>query len=207
MNPAFDSPPPGMSEEDQEAELDRVLREAEPFGKSVESWLVEIAYRRLHLIARGLVGCQAFHSTLGPTALVNEGFVRMFSEEQFREVKTASHFYARFTKCMQHTLVDHFRSRTAKKRGGGVKNVGYDVATTQVTATTGQLGIVEIADILESLASRSEHAARAAKVFELHFFGGLKNKEIAQVIDRSESTVESLLRYSKAYIRCQYDPN
>lgn len=59
------------------------------------------------------------------------------------------------------------------------------------------LGLVELNDSLERLAKKD---ARAARVVELRFFGGLKIDEIARVIGVSSGTVDNDWYAARAWL-------
>jgi DNA-directed RNA polymerase specialized sigma24 family protein len=203
-------------ESDDEAEVSRIIQEAATLGIPADVRLVELAHRRLYRIAVGLVGHRRYSLTLGPTALVNEGYEKMFTSGQFEGIQSVAHFYARFTLCMKHAMIDYFRSKKTLKRG---KCVLLSLAAMErgeryrrprlhkAPVQDPAYSMVEIADILAVMAQGSAVARRAAQVFELQFFGALTVREMISATGVSRSTIESDLRYAKAYILDQLLPN
>lgn len=198
-----DRRPSGRNESEFD-QLEEILSKAREAGIGCEAELVNLAQRRLRRIARRLLGEKADSLTLGPTALVNEGFLRMFSEDAFGGVIDAKHFYARFALCMKHAMIDYARAKATAKRGGSKVVLSGNSACRGWTAP--QITSVEVDDALRELSSLSERAARAVLSFELQYFGGLTIAEIAAATNQTQSTVNADLRCVKAYLRSVYEP-
>lgn len=122
--------------------------------------------------------------TLQPTALVNEVFLKL-ADRRSVEWKNRYQFFAVASKMMHHLLVDHAREKSAARRGGGVVRLsleaGLEIAEEQ------SVDLIALDDALESL---RQVAPRQAEVVEMRYFGGLGNKEIAELFDVSTMTVK-----------------
>ncbi|MHC4849124.1 MAG: ECF-type sigma factor, partial [Planctomycetota bacterium] len=97
-----------------------------------------------------------------------------------------AHFCSVAAKAMRQILVNHARDGAALKRGGGAVGRSITVADA-VDEGGGELDILALHEALEDLAQLDE---RQAKIAELRFFGGLPNKEVAEVLGVSLRTVE-----------------
>ena len=64
---------------------------------------------------------------LGATALVSEGFARLFKTGYLGKEQSTQHFYSLFAKMMRHVLVEYERSKNTQKRGGLSNPVALDV--------------------------------------------------------------------------------
>jgi len=159
--------------------------------------LLGLTYERLRLIACNVAGPQAEHQTLGPSALINEGFLKICGGVDWSEIRSPAHFYSLFASCMKQALIDHVRRRKAEKRGGNWTRTEMDIllAATRVPASH----FLEVTDALEQLRGA---IPRAADVLEWKLFGGLTTDEIALLQNTSRSTVESDYRLAKAFLRC-----
>lgn len=156
--------------------------------------LIPILYDDLHAIAgRCLRGERSAH-TLQATALVSEAYIRLVGTDASWAGRP--HFLAIAARTMRRVLVDHARSRSRKKRGGGA------VAITLMDVSGGQghdaIDVIAIDELLERLAAFDERKARAV---ELHYFGGLEYTEVAQVLGISPATVDRDLRFARSWIR------
>lgn len=158
--------------------------------------LLGVTYERLHSIARDVVGPQGDHQTLGPSALIHEGFLKIWQGVDWSNIRDARHFYTLFANCMKQALIDHVRQRKAEKRGGQWNRVELDILLGATGVPPSQL--IDLSDALEQLRSA---IPRAAEVMEWKHFSGLSNGEIAKLHATSHSTVEADYRLAKAFLR------
>jgi RNA polymerase sigma factor (TIGR02999 family) len=158
--------------------------------------LMPLVYGELRRIAKRFMARERANHTLQPTALVHEAFL------QLRDVdvpwQDRAHFIAVCARAMRRILVDHARSKQADKRGGGAAEVDMDVALAQ--APTAESTVIALDKALEKLI---EADARRGSIVELHYFGGLKQNEIASVLSISVATVERELKAAREWLREQ----
>ncbi len=84
--------------------------------------LMPIVYGELRRIAHRHMLRERSDHTLEPTALVNEAYVRLIDIRQVQWQDRAQ-FFAVSAGIMRRVLVDHARSRTCLKRGGGTQQI------------------------------------------------------------------------------------
>ena len=137
---------------------------------------------------------EAVGHTLQPTALVHEAYVRL-AEADPGCWRDQNHFFAVAARALREVLVDHARRRGAAKRGGGWCRISLheDAGAPGPSA----VDVVAMDDALSRLCV--DHA-RAARVVELRFFGGLSIEETAQVLDVSIGTVKADWRFARAWL-------
>jgi RNA polymerase sigma factor (TIGR02999 family) len=129
--------------------------------------------------------------TLQPTALVNEVFIKLASGSTI-EWQNRSHFFAVAARQMRLILIDHARRNKAQKRQETLMPV-----TVSASSRPRMENILEIDGALRDL----EHLdSRAARVVELRVFGGLKESEIAEVLEVSVATVKRDWTFAKAWL-------
>lgn len=156
--------------------------------------LFELLYQELRRIARGHLRREDAGHTLSATALAHEAWFRM-AEQNRTQWKNRSHFLAVASTMMRRILVNHEVARRAAKRDADL------VHLTQ--AGLAQLGMPPDRDIVavhEALLAFEAIDARAAKVVELRFFGGLENDEVAQALDISLATVKRDWAVARAWL-------
>lgn len=155
--------------------------------------LMPMVYDELRRIAASQMRRENTGHTLQPTALVNEAYLKLVDAEV--DWNNRVHFFAVAARIMRRMLVDHAKSKSRAKRGGGAANV---------TLNEERVGAPEAAiDVLElDLAMQKLEAfdARKSKIVELHFFGGLNYDETAEALDISAATVHRDLRLAKAWL-------
>jgi RNA polymerase sigma factor (TIGR02999 family) len=156
-------------------------------------------YDELHALAERFRRRERSNHTLQTTALVNEAFLRLVNERD-RSWRNRTHFLAIAATCMRRVLVHYAEKRATLKRGGAVETLGLD-GVLELFESRGE-NLLALDDVLSRLAAED---ARKARVIEMHFFGGLEFKEIADVLGVSTRTVERDWRLAKAWIRAELD--
>jgi RNA polymerase sigma factor (TIGR02999 family) len=159
--------------------------------------LSELVYKDLHRLALNYLRRERTDHTLQATALVHEAYLQLH-DLQHLDWKNRAHFIGVVAQVMRHVLVDHARERAAQKRGGDA--IKLPITRAERIAAESQVDLVELNDALDRLAAESP---RKAKVVELHYFGGLSAKEIAEVLSVdgesiAQRTVENDLKIARA---------
>jgi len=159
--------------------------------------LSELVYEDLHRLAQNYLRKERSDHTLQATALVHEAYLQLH-DLQHLDWKNRAHFIGVVAQVMRHVLVDHARERAAQKRGGDA--VKLPITRAERVVAESDINLIELNEALERLAAESP---RKATVVELHYFGGLSAKEIAEVISAegdsiSQRTVENDLKIARA---------
>ena len=156
--------------------------------------LFELLYDDLRRMARSHMRRENLAHTLSATGLAHEAWFRM-SEQARTQWKNRGHFLAVTSTMMRRILVNHALAHRAAKRD----------AEMVVLTLSGleQLGAAPDRDLVavhEALLAFETIDARAAKVVELRFFGGLENEEIAAVLGISLATVKRDWTLARAWL-------
>lgn len=165
--------------------------------KSALNDLSVLVYDDLHRLALNYVRKERSDHTLQATALVHEAYLQLH-DLQHLDWKNRAHFIGVVAQVMRHVLVDHARVHAAKKRGGDVQKL--PITRAERLAVESDIDLIALNDALDRLAAESP---RKAKVVELHYFGGLSAKEIADVFSAdgesiAPRTVENDLKIARA---------
>ncbi|HEX5633094.1 MAG TPA: ECF-type sigma factor [Gemmatimonadales bacterium] len=167
----------------------------QPLGPPAPEKLLQELYSELRaLAAHHLRGERAGH-TLVPTALVHEVYLRMQGKPGLL-IEGRNHFMAVASIAMRRVLVDHARTRSAQKRGGGVTHVTVGEANAITSDRTQDVLLVDGA--LERLAQVDPQAAR---IVEMRFFAGMTELEIASVLGKSDRWVRNHWAFARAWLR------
>ncbi|MEZ5327965.1 MAG: ECF-type sigma factor [Verrucomicrobiales bacterium] len=142
-------------------------------------------YVELHKIARGRMASERSGQTLDATALVHEAWLRL-EKSAPEEWRDRTQFYAAAAEAMRRILVDAARRRLAAKRGEGAQAACLDDGLL-IPAPMADERLLEVHEILDQL--EKEHPLDA-QIVKLRFFGGLKQDEIAALLEVSEKTVQ-----------------
>lgn len=151
-------------------------------------------YDELHRCAAAQMRRENAGHTLSATALTHEAWMRM-AEQTRTEWQSRSHFLGVAALMMRRILINHAMAKQAAKR---------EAALVSLTLTEAQQVAAGIdADVLrvhEALLAFEQQDARAAKVVELKFFGGLELEEIADVLQLSRTTVKRDWALARAWL-------
>ena len=145
--------------------------------------LLPLIYRELRRRAAGYLRRERPDHTLQPTALVHEAYLRLVGPQRVAWQNRA-HFFAVASQAMRRILVDHARARRATRRPGGALRVVLD---DRMGATEPRrLDLLALNDALTALTAIDP---QLGQIVELRYFGGLSEREVAEVLSISRSTV------------------
>ena len=156
--------------------------------------LMPLVYEELRQLAHRYMRRERVGHTLQTTALINEAYLRLI-EQQRVQWHNRAHFFAISAQLMRRILVDHARSHTRVKRGGGVLKLSLDEAVAPSQKRAAEL--VALDDALQRLATID---LRKSQVVELRFFGGLSVEETAEVLKVTPMTVTRDWKTAKAWL-------
>jgi RNA polymerase sigma factor (TIGR02999 family) len=157
--------------------------------------LFAVVHPHLQQLAARLLQRERRDHTLEPNAVVNELYLRLLGSQPI-SFQDRAHFLAIAAQTMRRILIDHARARVAGKRGGEQRRVPLS-AVDGSDATTSNDELIDLDDQLSALAAVD---ARAARVVELRFFGGLCEEDVAEVLQVSVITVKRDWKAARAWL-------
>lgn len=160
--------------------------------------LMPLVYQELRRLARRAMRGERSGHTLQTTALVHEAFIALAGARV--DWADRCHFFAIAARQMRRVLVNHGKAFRAAKRGGGAAHLPFDEDLNLAAASS-----TEVEELEDALRRLEQVDARKAQILELHYFGGLTYAEMAEVMALSASTVDTELRFAKAWLRAQLD--
>lgn len=174
-------------------EVTQLLREVRSGDAGSADRLIDCVYKELRRLAGYYMKSERADHTLQPTALVHEVFLKIVAANSI-EWQDRAHFYAVAASQMRRILVDHARARRAVKRDGGLR---VDIVNAEGLNGGQDSSVVEVDDALAKL-ERAE--PRAAKIVEMKFFGGLTDKEVAEVLGIPVISVRRDWEFARAWL-------
>ena len=175
-------------------DLTTLLMEWRGGNETAGQQLMTVAYQKLRRLAQHYLRQEKSDHTLQATALVHELYLRFFGTGEIKWQDRA-HFFAAAALQLRRILVDHARNAKAQKRGGNCLKLSLTSANgIAAERQTDLLAVNEAVERLEKL------DPRAAKIVELRFFGGLKETEIAEVLEVSLATVHRDWKMARAWL-------
>lgn len=179
--------------EDRRAQISQILGRGE---RDSMSDLMPLVYDELRALAAARLQRERHDHTLQPTALANEAYLRLVSASD-RNWQSRAHFFGVAGRLMRQILVDHARTRNAKKRGGDLQRQPISIAAEVPGANEGTLDVLALDGALNELADLDP---RKAQVLQLRYFAGLKRAEVAEVLGVSESTIDADWHLARSWL-------
>lgn len=152
-------------------------------------------YDELYRLARSHMRREAAGHTLSATGLVHEAWFRLAAHTRTTWADRG-HFLAVASTVMRRILVDHALAQRADKRSAELQPLSTTLLEQQPAAPD-----PDVLAVHEALLAFEAVDARAARVVELKFFGGLEVEEIAQVLQVSTATVKRDWALARAWLR------
>ena len=172
-------------------EITEILREWRRGSSDASVRLFPLVYDELRRQARKHLSRERADHTLQPTALVHEAYLRMI-EQSSLAVENRVHFFAFAARVMRQILVDHARRHNAEKRGGAGER--FVVTDLDFLPQQSAAEMLELDQALRRLEAVDE---RKCRVVDMRFFGGLSEREIAEVLGVTEKTVRRDWQFAK----------
>jgi RNA polymerase sigma-70 factor, ECF subfamily len=157
--------------------------------------LFGVVHGQLEQLAARLLQRERRDHTLEPNAVVNELYLRLIGSQPI-SYQDRAHFFAVAAQTMRRILIDHARARVAEKRGG----VRERVPLTDVDRWGPPVSGEELIDLDAQLTALAASDPRAARVVELRFFGGLREEDVAEVLQVSAITVKRDWKAARAWL-------
>jgi len=163
--------------------------------------LVPLIMEELRALARLQLRKERPGHTLQPTALVNEAYLRLVTD-QARNWQNRAHFIGVSVSIMRRILIDYARRKQALKRSAGLRETAeLDDCSGLSHQQADELIALNIAlDRLEQMNSRQR------QIVELRYFGGLSVEETADLLKISPITVKRDWAAARAWLKGQVRP-
>lgn len=163
-----------------------------------EEPLMALIYPHLRKIAARRLPQDDRPFTLQTTELIHEAYLKLV--DQRSAWNNRAHFFAVTARLMRRIVVDHARSRSRDKRGGGLEPVELDEAL-----AGGSMPTLDWIDLDSALNELARIDGRAARVVELRYFGGLTVDEMAELLSIGTATVQRDWRFARSWLKNRMD--
>jgi RNA polymerase sigma factor (TIGR02999 family) len=156
--------------------------------------LLPLVYAELRKLAAARLATEPDTSTLQPTALVHEAWLRLSGPGQ-AVWKNRAHFFSAAAEAMRRILIDRARRKQALKRGARARRV--DLQQVDVAVDTEDDTLLAVNEALCKLAAVDPSCAQLIK---LRFFAGLDYAEAAEALGISPRTAKRLWTYGRSWL-------
>ena len=178
-------------------EVSQLLELIHEGDRAAEGRLFDLLYSDLRRLAAHQLRNERSGHTLQPTALVHEVYVRIFAQNP-PETRTRAHFMALAAQVMRRLLVDHARTKSAKKRGGRPETLPLEQALVYDSRNSSEFLMVH-----EALERLRQWDPRQSRIVELRYFGGMSEEEIAEYLGVSSRTVKRDWAMARAWLHAE----
>lgn len=176
-------------------DLTQHLSQLDPGDPHESEQLLARLYDELRKLAAARMAQESGTQTLQPTALVHEAWLRLTGTEEKKVWNSRGHFFGAAAEAMRRILVDRARQKARIRHGGGLERVNLEDVTL-ATADSDET-VLAINEALEKLARESP---QKAEIVKLRYFVGMENREIAQALGTSLSTVERSWAFARSWL-------
>ncbi len=157
--------------------------------------LLPAVYKELRRIATANMARLPAGTTLQPTALVHEAWLRLGGEEK-ASWKSRAHFLAAAAEAMRHILIDRARQRGAVRHGGQQQRVDIDHIDIPID-TEGDERLLAITAAVDKLTL--EHP-QIAELVKLRCFVGLEIAEAARALNIPRATAYRRWEFARTWL-------
>lgn len=156
--------------------------------------LLPLVYDQLRRLAQSYLRRNRNSSSLQPTVLVHEAYLKLINQEQ-TSWQNRAQFFGLAAKIMRDLLVDHARRARAAKRGGD--NFSLSLSEADQIGNSPNLDLLALNEAMDELA---KFKPRHCQIIEMRFFGGLTIEETAEVLAISHATVERDWNFARTWL-------
>ncbi|UUM30672.1 ECF-type sigma factor [Vibrio japonicus] len=167
--------------------------------KQAENLLYRSAYLQLRKIARkerercankyGDTNIEMLDRACSTTILIHESYVKI-SSSKTSHIQNQREYYLMVTQVMRQILIDNARANQAKKR-----------QKTKDWSCTKESDTEQLIELNKALDCFSELYPRQSKALTLKYLIGLKNQEISELLECSNSLIEKDLKFSRSWLQ------
>jgi RNA polymerase sigma-70 factor, ECF subfamily len=175
-------------------DITQLLKQWNSGDKLALDRIVELVYEDLRRLARRRARSLPADSSIQPTALVNEVYLRLVDASQVNW-QDRTHFFAIAARLMRQVATDSARLRGREKRGGGWQRIAIE--DSNLPAARQEIDVLALDEAINRLAAAD---ARKAQVVELRVYGGLSNGEIAEVLAVSVDTIKRDWTFARLWL-------
>ena len=102
----------------------RILSALDQGHPAAAEQLLPLVYRELRRLAAAKLSAEQPGQTLQATALVHEAYLRLVGDgQETKKWDSRGHFFSAAAEAMRRLLIERYREKSTRKRGGGLQRV------------------------------------------------------------------------------------
>jgi RNA polymerase sigma-70 factor, ECF subfamily len=176
-------------------EITELLGRLREGGPEVANELFVHIYPELRRLAGGKMRFEREGHSWEATDLVHEAYLRLVGQATV-DWRDRVHFFAIASRFMRRMLVDRARRRVMRHRAG---EAPFPATPTEEPGFVpgDPARLLSLDEAMQRLAALD---TRQAQIVEMRFFGGMREEEIAEVLDLSARTVKRDWKMARAWL-------
>jgi RNA polymerase sigma factor (TIGR02999 family) len=175
-------------------EITKLLEDLDPGDPEALEALFSILYQELKRMARRELSDHSA-STLSPTALVNEAWMKLRGARSL-PLESRRHFFACAATAMRQIAIDAARAAKAQKRGG-------DLVFVTLADSKDEQSSDELLALDDAMVELDAVDDGLRKLVELRFFAGLSLNAIADLTGRSVRSLHRDWARARAFLHAR----
>jgi len=175
-------------------DITRILNALEQGDSQAVDKLLPVVYGELRTLATQKLARELPGQTLQATALVHEAYLRLVGAED-AHFSSHVHFFGAAAEAMRRILVENARRKKALKHGGDRQRVNLDDVDLAVDGLS-----EDVIALDEALARLAREKPVVVEVVRLRYFAGLTHRQISQMLEISQRTVDSYWAFARAWL-------
>ncbi len=176
------------------SDVTRILDRVQQGEGQAAQELLPLVYEELRKLAAHRLAHEPAHTTLQPTALVHEAWLRLTGNENLWQNRR--HFFAAAAEAMRRILIERARRRKVLEKGGFATPTECTESKIAVSAPADEILAVD-----EALEGLSKEDPVAAELVKLRYFVGMAMPEAAEVLGMPLRSAERLWTFARAWLR------
>jgi len=177
------------------SDVTRILSAIEQGDPSAAEQLLPLVYEELRHLAAAKLAQERPGQTLEATALVHEAYLRLVDTDKAKQWNSRGHFFAAAAEAMRRILIDRARHKATAKRGGELRRIDLDHASSVDDGREAELLALD-----EALIEFERHDRQAAGLVKLRYFVGLSHQEAAEALGIGRRAADRLWALARAWL-------
>ena len=177
------------------SEVTRILSAIEAGDAYAAEQLLPLVYEELRKLAAQRLAQEKPGQTLQATALVHEAYLRLIGADAQPSWDNRGHFFAAAAEAMRRILIDRARHKATAKRGGELRRIDLDHASSVDDGREAELLALD-----EALIEFERHDPQAAGLVKLRYFAGLSHQEAAEALGIGRRAADRLWALARAWL-------
>ena len=177
------------------SDVTRILSAIEQGDPHAAEQLLPLVYDEMRKLAAQKLAREKPGQTLQATALVHEAYLRLIGADAQPSWDNRGHFFAAAAEAMRRILIDRARQKATAKRGGELRRIDLDHASSVDDGREAELLALD-----EALIEFERHDPHAAALVKLRYFAGLSHQEAAEALGIGRRAADRLWALARAWL-------